>query len=408
MKPFAKFILSFTTLLPIIATADELPNSAFKELINIRETHHKNASSDNIDSYYFLYGLALKNDNLVNTGRAYFDNELAYSKSKTSYQEHEKIHKQTQLEFEKLDLSQSSDKANLFCGLNENNCIKVLFDNQQYWQPTIEKYNILLNRYQEFLNREPAVTDYLITQNSPMPSYYPLIMAQRLTHLSYLNAEDKTVFVNELEKEQVMLKNQLKWADSLIQKVIIQRMLANNLQITVLLKTRFGLNFNTPVSNLTTAEKSLRLPLSYEFVWYEQEIKKQNKKLKNYQHYTTFNGIATHYLNQIKLSEQSAIEIGKYQINYQKTQNSIKINKKHNKTGFILANNSAQNYVDYAQNLNELDNVINMTNYILTDNDKYLINVFTGDKKGIIQDNEKICMPMPRSRGELTQTCVYL
>lgn len=64
--------------------------------------------------------------------------------------------------------------------------------------------------------------------------------------------------------------------------------------------------------------------------------------------------------------------------------------------------------MDYAQNFNELDNVINITNYIITNNDKYLVNVFTSDKKGIIQDNEKICMPMPRSRGELTQTCVYL
>lgn len=341
MKPFAKFILFFTTLLPIIATADELPNSAFKELINIRTTYLNNASSDNIDSYYFLFGMALKNDDLVNTGRAYFENELAYSKSKTSYQEHEKIHKQAQLEFEKLDLSQLSGKVSLFCGLAKGDCIQAVFDDKDNWQSMLDQYNVLLGRYQEFLTREPAVTDYLITDNSPILSYHVLITAQRLTHLFYLNAKDKTAFVNELEKEREILKNQLKWADSLIQKVIIQRMLANNLQITVLLKTRFGLNFNTPVSNLTTAEKSLRLPLSYEFVWYEQEIKKQNKKLKNYQHYTTFNGIATYYLNQIKLYEQSAVEIGKYQINYQKTQNSIKINKKYNKTGFILANNSA-------------------------------------------------------------------
>lgn len=407
MKPFVKVMLSLIALLPMAVMADELPNSAFKELINIREMHLNNASQDNIDSYYFLFGMALKNDDLVNTGRVYFENELENNKNELTYEE--KISRKQKLGLEKLDLPQSNDKANLFCILNKDDCIKVLFNNKQDWQPAINKYGVLLNRYQEFLNRKPAVTDYLITQNSPMPSYYPLIMAQRLTHLSYLNTKHKnTNIANELEKEREILKNQLKWADSLIQKVIIQRMLANNLQITVLLKTRFGLNFNTLVSNLTTAEKSLRLPLSYEFVWYEQEIKKQNKKLKNYQHYATFNGIATHYLNQIKLSEQSAIEIGKYQINYQKTQNSIKINKKHNKTGFILANNSAQNYVDYAQNLNELDNVINITNYIITGNDNHLINVFTSDKKGIIQDNEKICMPMPRSRGELTQTCVYL
>lgn len=437
MKAFAKIILSFITLLPILAMADELPNSAFKELINIRETHLKNASQDNIDSYYFLFGMALKNDDLVNAGRVYFQNGLENNKNKLTYEE--VLSQRKKLGLEKLDLSQSNDKVNLFCRLEKDDCIQVLFDSQQYWQPAINKYGVLLNRYQEFLNREPAVTEHLLTRHSPIPEYLALLKAQRLTHLTYLNAENKnTNIANELAKEREILKNQLKWADSLTQKVIMERMLFDNLQISVLLKTRYDINHQKIIKNLSQDEKSLKLAIAYEFLDQEQEMKymmtnlqdMQNNELfkdiseyvlsestplernaiesGNYQHNKTYNAIANYLLEQIELSEKSAIEIGQYQLNKNETDYSIKIDKQDNELGFLFANISVADYGQYVQRLNELDNVINMTNYILTGNDSYLINVFTGDNKGVIKDAEKICMPLPKADNGRTQTCLYL
>lgn len=439
MRILLKFSLLalLLTLTACQKVSDETPNSAFNELINIRTTHLNNAGRENIDSYYFLYGLALKNDDLVNTGRAYFQNELENNKNKLTYEE--TLSQRKKLGLEKLDLSQSNDKANLFCRLNENNCIKVLFDNKQDWQPTIEKYNVLLNRYQEFLNRKPAVTEYLLTPDSPIPDYLPLIKAQRLMHLTYFNTNNKNIkIIKELEKEREILKNQLKWADSLIQKVIIERMLFDNLQISVLLKTRYDIGNENIIQHLTKDEKSLRLAIAYEFLGQEQAMRDMMANAKdhqnddfyaeiteyilnqstpseknaiesgNYQHNKTHNAIANYLLNQIELSEKSAIEIGKYQANYQEAESPIQVSKKGNETGFVLANTAVQNYVSYAQRLNELDNVMNMTNFVLTGNDEHLINVFTGDNKGIIKDSEKICMPSPKAGNNRTQTCVYL
>lgn len=419
MRILLKFSLLalLLTLTACQKVSDETPNSAFKELINIREKHLKMATADNIDSTYLLYGFGFENDDLIAAGKSYFQKVQALEN--LSDDKKEKANNELDLEYKTLSIldelrDENHSLANkIYCKLPEQECLDNIFNHKEYWQSELDKNGKLLNRYQIFLNSKPAVTDFLLTDKLPSPNYRSLFVAQRLTHLSYLNAlelksENNNGIIKAMDNELTILRKQLKMADNLLQKMIIQRMVLNQLQMRISLKTKYNVNFSNTIENLNTLEKSLELPLAYEFLWIENEMKKSNANLDNYLHYTSYNGIANHYLNQIEISNQSAIEIGKYQANYQETESPIQVSKKGNETGFVLANTAVQNYVNYAQRLNELDNVINMTNFILMGNDKHLINVFTGDNKGIIKDSEKICMPLPKADNDRTQTCVYL
>lgn len=407
MTPFAKFVLLLATLLPMIVRADELPNSAFKELVNIRAMHLNNASKDNIDSYYFLYGLGLNGDDIVGTGRAYFESESNHNPN-LSYEQ--LIQKRHDLGFYKIELSQPSSGVNIFCRPEQDNCIKKLFDHSSMWQSIIQKNEQPLARYQEFLRREPAINVNLLTPHTPMPDYSFLMKLQRLTHLSYLNTANKTAVAHALQKEQEALKNQLRLADTLIQKLVMQRLLRDNLQMTVLLKTRFGINMNTVISHLTVDEKSLKLPIAYEFLSAEQSLQSIMANQKHYHHYNTHNAIANHAIGQIEFSQNSALNIGKHILNkpQEQTQYPIHIDRRTNELGFVLANMAVIDYETYAQRLNELDNVINMTNYVLSNDKTHLINVFTNDSQGIVTDDDKICMPLPKPDSQRVQTCVYL
>lgn len=419
MRILLKFSLLalLLTLTACQKVSDETPNSAFNELVNIREKHLKMATADNIDSTYLLYGFEFEDDDLIAAGKSYFQKvqaleNLPDDKKENANNELDLEYKTLSILDELRDENQSlADK--IYCKLPEQECLDNIFNHKEYWQSELDKNGKLLNRYQIFLNSKPAVTDFLLTDKLPSPNYRSLFVAQRLTHLSHLNAlelksENNNDIINAMDNELTILREQLKMADNLLQKMIIQRMVLNQLQMRISLKIKYNVNFSNTIENLNKLEKSLELPLAYEFLWIENEMKKSNANLDNYLHYTSYNGIANHYLNQIEISSQSAIEIGKYQANYQEAENPIQVSKKGNETGFVLANTAVQNYVNYAQRLNELDNVINMTNFVLTGNDEHLINVFTGDNKGIIKDSEKICMPLPKADNDRTQTCVYL
>lgn len=419
MRILLKFSLLalLLTLTACQKVSDETPNSAFNELVNIREKHLKMATADNIDSTYLLYGFEFEDDDLIAAGKSYFQKVQALENLPDDKKEN--ASNELDLEYKTLSIldelrDENHSLANkIYCKLPEQECLDNIFNHKEYWQSELDKNGKLLNRYQIFLNSKPAVTDFLLTDKLPSPNYRSLFVAQRLTHLSHLNAlelksENNNDIINAMDNELTILRKQLKMADNILQKMIIQRMVLNQLQMRVSLEAKYNVNFSNTIENLNTLEKSLELPLAYEFLWIENEMKKSNTNLDNYLHYTSYNGIANHYLNQIEISNQSAIEIGKYQANYQETESPIQVSKKDNETGFVLANTAVQNYVNYAQRLNELDNVINMTNFVLTGNDKHLINVFTGDNKDIIKDSEKICMPLPKADNDRTQTCVYL
>lgn len=415
LKPL--WLTLLLTLTACQSIQDEPPNASFNKLTNIYETHLKNANSDGIDSTYLLYGFGFENDDLIVTGKSYF--QKVQTLENLPDDKKEKVSNELELEYKTLSiLNELRDESHrltdkVYCKLSEQECFDNIFNHKEYWQSEIDKNNKLLNRYQIFLNSKPAVTDYLMTAKLPSPNYRALIISQRLTHLSYLTKlELKSInesdVINEINNELTILREHLKMADNLLQKMAIGRMITNHLQIRIVLKTKFDIEFKKSIGNLNDAEKSLELPIAYEFLWIENEMKKLNADLGDYLHYTSYNGIANHYLNQIEISNKSAIEIGNYQANFKEQENPIQVSKKGNEVGFMFANLAVINYVDYAQKINEIDNVINMTNYVLTDNDKYLINVFTGDNKGIIKDNEKICMPLPKADNDRTQTCVYL
>lgn len=393
--------------------ADETPNSAFNELVNIREKHLKNASSDSIDSTYLLYGFGFENDDLIATGKSYF--QKVQTLENLPDDKKEKV--SNELEYKTLSiLNELRDESHrltdkVYCKLSEQECFDNIFNHKEYWQAEIDKNNKLLNRYQIFLNSKPAVTDFLLTDKLPSPNYRPLFVAQRLTHLSYFNglelkSENQENVIKAMDNELAILREHLKMADNLLHKMIIHRMVLNHLQMRIALKTKYNVNFSNTIEGLNALEKSLELPLAYEFLWIENEMKKSNADLDDYLHYTSYNGIANHYLNQIEISKKNSIKIGNYQANYQEQENPIQVSKKGNEVGFVLANTGVQNYVDYAQKLHETNNMINIANYILTNNKQYLKDEFGLNNDKIEMTGESICIPTPKP--DTNKTCLYI
>lgn len=264
-----------------------------------------------------------------------------------------------------------------------------------------------ITRYKLFLNKPPAV--YLDKTYFPSYTYIALLRTQRLWHLELLQLNDKEKIRKELTRELSILKNQLKYSSDFLQKLRINWLIQNNLQVIIFSNRYLSINFDA-INYLTTDEKSLELPLAYEFMFHKSLMEKQIEKMtfNDYKHIDTYNGIANYFVNQIGISEKSENEIGKYQITYQQEEYLIKINEEDNFTGFQLANSGMINYADYIQELNETNNIINITNYILTNDKKHLKDVFGLNDDKIELGDDEICILIPKPRRNETKNCVYL
>lgn len=405
-KKILKSLLLMTLFFAIFANADEPKNSAFKTLENIRAMQLNNAANDNIESFYLLYGLAFSDDDIIANGK-YLYHQILNLQNVTDEEEKEIFSKKVRESYRTLPKAPEQLHATAFCTLTYKECFKDFVANKAHWQSLTNSNKKFTERYNLFLNKPPAV--YLNKTYFPSYTYIALFRNQRLWHLELLQSNDKEKIKKELNSELLILKNQLKHSDELFQKLSINSLIQNNLQIIIFSNRYLAINFNA-ISHLTTDEKSLKLPLAHEFIFNKYLIEKQIEKtpFNDYKHIDTYNGVANYFINQIHISEKSANEIGKHQIAYQKEEYPIKINEEDNFMGFQLANSGVVNYANYAQELNETNNIINIANYILTNDKTHLKDEFglNGDKIEISDD--EICMPLPKADNDREQTCVYL
>lgn len=404
-KNILKSLLLTTVFFTVSANADESKNDAFKQLENIRAQQLNNATNDNIESFYLLYGLAYDSDDIIANGKYLYHQMLNFQN--ITDEEKEIFSKKVRGSYPTLPEVPERLHLTAFCTLTQKECFKDFITNKEHWQSLTNSNQKFIERYKLFLNKPPAV--YLNKTYFPSYTYIALLRNQRLWHLELLQSNDKEKIKKELSGELLILKNQLKHSDEFFQKLRINLLIQNNLQIIIFSNRYLAINFNA-ISHLKTDEKSLKLPLAYEFMFHKSLTEKQIEKtpFNDYKHIATYNGIANYFINQVHISEQSANEIGKHQITYQQEEYKIKINEEDNFMGFQLANSGVVNYVNYAQELNETNNIINIANYILTNDKIHLKDEFglNGDKIEISDD--EVCMPLPKADNDRTQTCVYL
>ncbi|STZ08962.1 Uncharacterised protein [Moraxella caprae] len=355
-KNILKTLVLTTVFFAVSTNADEPKNNAFKQLENIRAEQLNNATNDNIESFYLLYGLAYDSDDIITNGK-YLYHQILNLQNVTD-EEKEIFSKNIRGSYPALPEVPEQLHSTVFCTLTQKECFKDFIANKEHWQSLTNDNQKFITRYKLFLNKPPAV--YLDKTYFPSYTYIALLRTQRLWHLELLQLNDKEKIRKELTRELSILKNQLKYSSDFLQKLRINWLIQNNLQVIIFSNRYLSINFDA-INYLTTDEKSLKLPLAYEFMFHKSLMEKQIEKMtfNDYNHIDTYNGIANYFANQIGISEKSENEIGKYQITYQQEEYLIKINEEDNFTGFQLANSGMINYADYIQELNETNNIIN-------------------------------------------------
>lgn len=300
-KNILKSLLLTTVSFTVSANADESKNDAFKQLENIRAQQLNNATNDNIESFYLLYGLAYDSDDIIANGKYLYHQMLNFQN--ITDEEKEIFSKKVRGSYPTLPEVPERLHLTAFCTLTQKECFKDFITNKEHWQSLTNSNQKFIERYKLFLNKPPAV--YLNKTYFPSYTYIALLRNQRLWHLELLQSNDKEKIKKELSGELLILKNQLKHSDEFFQKLRINLLIQNNLQIIIFSNRYLAINFNA-ISHLKTDEKSLKLPLAYEFMFHKSLTEKQIEKtpFNDYKHIATYNGIANYFINQVHISEQ--------------------------------------------------------------------------------------------------------
>lgn len=386
-KTSLKALLLLSAIISFSANADESKNSAFKQLGDIRASQLNNATDENFDSFYLLRGFELKNDDVISSGKSLYQQKLHLSK--------------------KDFLTDYYHQSDIFCRLNNYECFELFINSKDKWQSKIDGNENLIERYQLFLNKKPAINiDDDIGSRPRQSDYAVLKNTQRLFHLQVLSLKDKKSIKDKLIFELSLLRNQLRYADTLTLKMAIVELIHNNLQMMVLSNKYFNVNFNA-ITHLTADEKSLRLPIAYDFAW-ESSVEQFMSDKKDYHHITVHNDIANYMINQIEISEKSTKEVAYYLINYQEDNFIADISRQYEELKFMLATMRVDYYLYYTQQLHELNNVINIANYIFTNDKKHLKDEFGLNDDNIELTDNRVCILTPKPRRNQTKNCLYL
>lgn len=388
LKRFSKNIAlaSMTLACFMIATPSNATFSPQSQaLINQVVNHSKQASDEQKNSYFFTLGNAYVT-NPVAIGRAIFEvGDANFSVPKFTL----------------------ANDPYLTCKLHESECFHAIFNQSKSVSAqsttTADDNDFILNRYYQFLQNPPAVTLAKDIIKSPLPNYSYILAGQRLSFLHNLklaNAGKTDLALQNSLGELKDIRTQFAQADTLLGKSVFHHLLITQLREIVLLKTHFNIATTARISPLTSAEKDMNLVFANEFyaqiVTLEQATK--NPKPKLYQHDESINAIAEFINKEIHISSLSASKFAQYR--QEKLKNPpktypIETNKVANYTGWMLANMATPDYQAYTERMLSTDNLINITNFVLSDEKVALNNAFFPNTKSFTKTDNQICMSMP-------------
>lgn len=369
-------------------------NLTTQNLINQAYTHRAQATQAQKESYYF------------NLGVAYVTNPIAIGKA---------IFEAKNTNFSVAKFAKPTAFA-FTCKLEEPTCIQAIIT-ETTTPPTPSNTNMatdndfILNRYYQFLQNPPAVTLAEYTITAPSPNYTYFTLGQRLDFIKNLqlaqSGKANTAMQNSFAT-LAKLRKQLVQADTLLGKMVMLNLVINQLQQIVVLKQQF--DFSTiyttaspAIMSLTDAEKDLSKAFLSEFIDLKITLENAIKTLTPaekllYKQDDTFNAMGDFIIEQIKISHLPAPEFAKYRQQNAKIASqdyAIKLNKTTNYIGHILTNIAIPEYQVYSERVMAVDNLITITNFVLSEKKSPLKNTFAPTVTKVMQDNDKICMAMP-------------
>lgn len=391
--------------------ADVALNSSSQTMLNTMAKHRQNTTPQQTQTAYFLLGLEYQSEP-IETGKKIIEQ---YQQLSTQYHgdddtRSQKLHEFRE-QFAKLERPEYHADG-LFCNWRNNQpCIDEIFKQQHDWKTAQQQYGTIYQRYLQFLNMPPAVTPFVMDASFPIPSYQHLILGQKLAILQLFQQAkhgQKDLAREQSLQQLVQLRLHLAQSDMLIDKLILNNAILQQLQAIVLLKTRYQVDFQQEILPLTEQERDLTLPFYHEFAMQATLLK--NLKNENYALFykpnDTINKTADFW---IKIVEIQQLDIKKFNEFYQQENNkeseyAVKINRFYNYIGHTLANIASPDYKVYMARLYHTQNIINITNHILTNGKTPLNNLF---QKQIQQNEHSICMDFIDEKSENAWKCIY-
>lgn len=414
IKPF---LVTVFVGLPLLACAEVNNNHNAQNLLNSAKNHRQSATSLQQTSYFYLLGLPYKADNLSTVGQALFNEtqKIITDENLTLEQQSAQL-ASLQKRFTEQYGDFQSPTSKVFCQFKDTHCTQTIFAQINDWQTLLDENRELYQRYQQFLAQPPAVTFTHPMPAMPIPYYTMLTKGQRLSLLHKLKLARQghidQAITNSLA-DLAKLREQLSSADTLMGKMVMNQLVTNELQALILLKINYPTRTNTisPISALSDKEKSMDLVLVHEFELQVNTLRKIQPTLppyqqKFYQHTQTVNALADFMQQQIALSQRSNADFAHYIQQPISNEYPIKVNRVTNFIGHTLVNIAIVDFQQYSQRLRATDNAINITNYVLTDNKLSLKNTFSPVVTAIHQDNQQVCMALPKPTKDIESTCL--
>lgn len=155
----------------------------------------------------------------------------------------------------------------LFCAPEKQDCLASLLNGAAAWVESDEQ-RLLRERYWQFLQLDDYRNLQEASITAPMPPFQYLTAGQQLSILQSL----KTAMTGEgaqvqalLDEELHLLRGQLRRADTLIEKMILARLVERNMRLQAVLYRQGLMPAPTRVAAFDEAERSLLRPMQHEF-----------------------------------------------------------------------------------------------------------------------------------------------
>ena len=390
-------------------------------LDNRFEQYRKNATQPQIDSYYYQMGMGYQTKSLsiIDTmaiGKDIVGKIDTIEKNDTlTYDEKRKKSNQVLANYKAIQTKNS------FCSIiadsQINDCIDVTKSSPEQWQQTVIDGQNTRIHYQHYLMLEPSVTLLGISPYAPTPNWSLLSEGQRVTNVEYLllaKAGQPQIAMDNLIADFAKLRQHFANSDTLLKKMVLQKMLLEQLQMMANTKTQYDKDNKLPTSSITPLsplETSLELPLIFEYQYskyifllatdsHEINLSKNILIKFFFKKQKSINAIAQYYYQQLNKDKINANDLA-IQMNEcddtNKEDNDINVSNIDNLLGNLLINIANVDYAQYRQKLISTNNMINMVNHILTNGKPSLSNVYAPTLSDVNISDEHICMPHPKS-----------
>lgn len=397
-----------------------------QQFINALNSHQHKASETEKNSYYYLMGIAANNtDDPTLVGKNIFERAQEII-ANTELTDSDKQTKISDLQKTLTPLQKPTNK-NLFCNFKDDGCLAKIVQQQPKWQQTLQDYSTIHSRYTHYLQRPAPVVLATPDPNFVLPNYAHLITGQRLNLLHNLQLSqqgDVPKALHNLLSELKQLRHQLAQADTLIAKVVMAKLVQNQLQGLLLFKQQLPAQHNHiqlshPIAPLTQAEQNMTLAFTYEahyaFNTYQKVKKDVNQGtgqtlLTNlfYKVNMTTNHHLTLFEQLSKLSDLSPATYATQLSHYSFQSPHFSVKNYMGNLLFKVAFTHYENYVTKVVNLNTNINIVNHVWFAHTKTPVALSNPYAPIYTQTTSTNTQTCMQTPLEPNYNNMSCLWV